>query len=166
MAAEDVGDNDDGAVDMKKGAPLPRGAHLRRPRRATRSGPSASTSKLIALDPEDEIAPVALEEVREALGKYEEIVEMLIARSEAAAPGERARAHLRGDRPPVRDELEEPEQGLIAYARALCETPTVDEYAEEIERLAEPASRSRRRERTCPSGSPSGTRRWRRSPRV
>src|SRR5207237_779070 len=44
--------------------------------------------QILEVDPNDEIATVALEEVRKGLGKYDEIVEMLLTRSEGAAPGE------------------------------------------------------------------------------
>ncbi len=37
----------------------------------------------------------------------------------------------------ARSELEDPDQGILAYARALCEVPTNAAVAEEIERLAE-----------------------------
>ncbi|HEY8072912.1 MAG TPA: serine/threonine-protein kinase, partial [Labilithrix sp.] len=43
---------------------------------------------IVQLDPSDEIAEIALEEARRALGKYEELVEMLLERSQKAAPGE------------------------------------------------------------------------------
>ncbi len=98
--------------------------------------------EIVALDPEDDIAQIALEEIRKQLGKYDEIVEMLVSRSEAAAPGEeRARVFAEIGRL-CAHELEDPEQGLIAFTRALCETPTNDEYAGEIERLADGAATS------------------------
>ena len=43
---------------------------------------------ILSIDPSDDIASIGLEEVRKALGKYEEIVEMLLERSQTAAPGE------------------------------------------------------------------------------
>jgi serine/threonine protein kinase/lipopolysaccharide biosynthesis regulator YciM len=92
--------------------------------------------KLVAIDPGDEIAASALEEVRRALGKHEAIVEALLARAEAAAPGEdRARPLAEIGR--ICDaELDDPDQAIVAYARALCETPLEAEYARAIERLA------------------------------
>lgn len=94
-------------------------------------------AQIAQLDPKDEIAQIALEEVRKALGKYAEIVESLIARSEAAAPGEE-RARIFADIGHIcSGELQDPDQGIHAYAQALCQTPTTKEYAGHIERLAE-----------------------------
>jgi serine/threonine protein kinase len=93
-------------------------------------------AELVELDPKDEIALIALDEVRKALGKYEEIVESLMARSELEAPGEeRSRIFAEIGRI-CATELEDPDQGILAYARALCEAPTTRELADEIERLA------------------------------
>ncbi len=91
---------------------------------------------IVALDSADDVAQSALEDVRKALGKYAEIVESLMARSEAAAPGqERARIFAEIGRICATD-LDDPEQGILAYAQSLCESPSTGEYAEEIERLA------------------------------
>jgi tetratricopeptide (TPR) repeat protein len=93
-------------------------------------------SEIIALDPTDDHALTALEDVRKALGKYAEIVESLMTRSEDAPAGsERARIFAEIGRLCV-TELEDPEQGILAYAQSLCQSPTVREYADEIERLA------------------------------
>jgi tetratricopeptide (TPR) repeat protein len=90
---------------------------------------------IVELDPTDEIATIALEEARKALGKYEELVEMLLAKSHAAPPGEdRARALAEIGRL-YASELEDPEQAVVAFTQALCEVPTNDEYAGEVERL-------------------------------
>ena len=90
---------------------------------------------IIELDPSDEIAMIALEEARKALGKYEELVEMLLAKSQAAPPGEdRGRALAEIGRL-YASELEDPEQAVVAFTQALCEVPTNDEYAAEVERL-------------------------------
>jgi tetratricopeptide (TPR) repeat protein/tRNA A-37 threonylcarbamoyl transferase component Bud32 len=93
--------------------------------------------EIVQLDPKDEIAQIALDEVRKSLGKYAEIVESLIARSEQEAPGEeRARIFAEVGRL-CASELEDPDQGILAFARALCESPMTREYAGEVERLAE-----------------------------
>ncbi|MDP9152239.1 MAG: protein kinase [Myxococcota bacterium] len=91
---------------------------------------------IVHCDPTDDIARTALDEVRKSLGKYAEVVESLMSRSEEAAHGEeRARLFAEIGRL-CASELDDPEQGVLAYARALCETPSVREYADEIERLA------------------------------
>jgi tetratricopeptide (TPR) repeat protein len=93
--------------------------------------------EIVSMDPRDDIAQSALDEVRKSLGKYAEIVESHIVRSERAAPGEeRARVFAEIGRL-CATELQDPDQGILAYARALCERPAAREYAEEIERLAE-----------------------------
>jgi tetratricopeptide (TPR) repeat protein/tRNA A-37 threonylcarbamoyl transferase component Bud32 len=94
-------------------------------------------AEILGLDPKDEIAQLTLDEVRKSLGKYSEVVESLIARSEAAAPGEeRARLYAEIGRL-FAAEIGDAEQAAEAFARALCETPMQGEYAEEIEHLTE-----------------------------
>ena len=94
-------------------------------------------SDILSLDPKDEIALLTRDEIRKALGKYAEVVDSLIARSEEAAPGEeRARVYAEIGRL-CASEIRDPEQAVLAYARALCETPMVREYADELEELAE-----------------------------
>jgi tetratricopeptide (TPR) repeat protein len=93
-------------------------------------------SEIVELDPSDELAQTALDDVRKALGKYGEIVESLMTRSEQVEPGE-ARARLFAEIGRLcATELDDPEQGVLAYAQALCQSPLTKEYAEEIERLA------------------------------
>jgi tetratricopeptide (TPR) repeat protein len=93
-------------------------------------------TSLLEVDPTDEIAKAALEEVKKQLGKFEDVVEMLLARSQDSASGEdRARSmaeigHL------YSNELDDVDQALVAYAQAVCEVPTNQEYAAEVERLA------------------------------
>jgi tetratricopeptide (TPR) repeat protein len=90
---------------------------------------------IIELDPTDEIAMIALEEARKALGKYEELVEMLLEKSQAAPPGEERGRALAEIGRLYASELEDPDQAVVAFTQALCETPTNDEYAGEVERL-------------------------------
>ncbi|MEZ4225689.1 MAG: tetratricopeptide repeat protein [Polyangiaceae bacterium] len=94
-------------------------------------------ASLIELDPSDEIALTALEDVRKQLGKYEELVEMLLARSEKAeSRGERARAFAEIGRLYV-TELDDKEQALVAYTQAFTEDPHDSSHADELERLAQ-----------------------------
>jgi tetratricopeptide (TPR) repeat protein len=91
---------------------------------------------IVEIDPQDDVALNALEDIRKALGKYEELVEMLLAKSQAAPAGEaRGQALAEIGRLYV-TELDDPEQALVAYVQALCEEPSNDEYASEVERLS------------------------------
>ncbi|AKT40939.1 serine/threonine-protein kinase [Chondromyces crocatus] len=91
---------------------------------------------ILALDPEDDIAFTALEELRKTLGKHEELVEMLLERSEKATENsERARALNEIGHLYVR-ELEDKDQGVFAFAQALSQAPENDEYAVDLERAA------------------------------
>lgn len=92
--------------------------------------------QLVELDPNDDISLGALETVRKALGKYEEILEMLLARSESAAHGaDRGRLMAEIGRI-CAYELDDSEQALVAFTQAFAESPLEEEYATEIERLA------------------------------
>jgi tetratricopeptide (TPR) repeat protein/tRNA A-37 threonylcarbamoyl transferase component Bud32 len=93
-------------------------------------------TRIIALDPSDDIAVNALMQLRRSLGKFEEVIEMLLARSEAAQTGEdKARAMAEIGRI-YASELEDKSQALVAYTQAFCEDPQSDSYADEVERLA------------------------------
>jgi tetratricopeptide (TPR) repeat protein len=60
---------------------------------------------------------------------------MLLARTESAPPGgERGRAFAEIGRL-YAHELEDEEQAVVAFTQALCEDPTNEEYANEVERL-------------------------------
>jgi len=94
-------------------------------------------AEIVEIDPADEIAQMALDELRKALGKHAEVVESLLGRTETAAPG-RERARIFADIGRLcSSELDDPDQGILAYARALCETPSDRKLADEIERLAD-----------------------------
>jgi tetratricopeptide (TPR) repeat protein/tRNA A-37 threonylcarbamoyl transferase component Bud32 len=93
-------------------------------------------AKLVALDPKDEKVWALLKAVRRRLGKHDAIVEMLLERSEAAS-SERDRARALAEIGEIYAvELNDPDQALVAYTRALCETPVDADLAREIERLA------------------------------
>ncbi len=88
------------------------------------------------LDPDDDVASAALEGVRKSLGKFDEIVEMLLARAQKAVMLE-ARARIMAEIGHIyANELNDPEQALVAYTQALGEKPTDQEIASEVERLA------------------------------
>jgi len=92
--------------------------------------------QVIELDEEDESALAALEDVRRRRGKYEEVIEMLLERSEKAqSPKDRARA-LQTIGTLYVKELEDIEQGVFAFAQALSIEPENTEYSRELEKAA------------------------------
>ncbi|MDP9033170.1 MAG: protein kinase, partial [Myxococcota bacterium] len=91
---------------------------------------------IVQCDPSDDVARTALDEVRKSLGKYAEVVESLMSRSEEAPHGEERALLFAEIGRLCASELDDAEQGVLAYTRALCETPSVREYADQIERLA------------------------------
>jgi serine/threonine protein kinase/lipopolysaccharide biosynthesis regulator YciM len=96
---------------------------------------------ILQVDRDDEIAATALEEIRKQLGKYDEVVEMLVARSEASPPGD-VRARMMAEIGKLyAHELHDPEQALVAYTSALCEAPLASEYGRAIEALAGASAR-------------------------
>ena len=90
---------------------------------------------LVSLDPSDDVAHTALSDLRRQLGKYDDLVESLLERSQNAAAGEpRARIFAEIGRL-YAGELEDSEQALVAYTQAFSEQPS-ELYALELERLA------------------------------
>jgi tetratricopeptide (TPR) repeat protein len=90
---------------------------------------------ILALEPGDDVARMALEDIRKQLGKYDELVEMLLERSQSAtAPEVRADAFAEIGRI-YAHEVEDPEQAVVAYTQALCEMPSRSSYASDVERL-------------------------------
>ncbi|HXX65546.1 MAG TPA: tetratricopeptide repeat protein [Polyangiaceae bacterium] len=135
-AAAGVTGDDASAVAVKKSLLLRAGRLFDGPAE-NRERAEAAYVQLLELDPDDVDVRVALEGVRKALGKFTEVVESLIGRSESAQPGE-ARSRIFAEIGRLcATELEDPDQGLLAYARALCETPMKRDLADEIERLAQ-----------------------------
>jgi len=140
IAAEQVDEGEDEASKFKavefKKALLFRAARIYES--ALRDQEKAETvyDSIVELDPEDEIAFTALEELRRQLGKHEELVEMLLTKSEkSVSHSERARAlnqigHL------YLGELDDKEQAAFAFAKALGQETTNDDYAVDLERAA------------------------------
>ena len=92
--------------------------------------------RITELDADDDVALAALEEVRKRQGKFAEVVEMLLARSEAAKTRtERARAFAEIGRICL-TELDDAQQAVVAFAQAFCEDAHNTEYADELERAA------------------------------
>jgi tetratricopeptide (TPR) repeat protein len=91
---------------------------------------------IVEIDPEDEIALTALEELRQKLGKHEELIEMLLEKSEKSeSHSERARAYAQIGHLYM-GELDDKEQAAFAFAKALGQETSNDEYATDLERAA------------------------------
>ena len=132
----DDGEPDRDAMETKKSL-LFRAARILQTGPSDRERAEQIYSDILDLDPKDEIAQLARDEVRKSLGNYGAVVDSLVARSEGAAPGEeRARIFAEIGRL-CASEIGDSEQAVLAYTRALCETPTRRDYAEEIEHLAD-----------------------------
>lgn len=120
--------------DEKRGL-LIRAARLMEQSETTLERAETIYEDLLALDPRDAIALAGLEEVRRRAGKFEELVEMLLARAEHA-PGNVERARAMNEIGRVYFfELEDNEQAVIAFAQAYCDDPQ-PEYASGVERAA------------------------------
>jgi tetratricopeptide (TPR) repeat protein len=91
--------------------------------------------ELVALDPVDRVAFGSLKDLLRRVGKLEELVEMLLERSERAE-SRSERARLLGEIGRIyAQETHEQDQALVAFTQAFCEDPA-QTAAAEIERLA------------------------------
>ena len=81
-------------------------------------GAERAYAEVLELDPQDDRAQSALDDVRRAHGKFAEVVESLMSRSETAAPGEELARIFAEIGRLCATELEDPDQGILAYARA------------------------------------------------
>jgi tetratricopeptide (TPR) repeat protein len=93
-------------------------------------------ARLADLEPENEETRTALERLRRHLGKYDEVVEMLLARSEGEEDRTKKAALWSQIGRLYQTELDDPEQALVAFTQALCEDPETALYAADVERLA------------------------------
>ncbi|HEY6078363.1 MAG TPA: protein kinase [Polyangiaceae bacterium] len=91
---------------------------------------------LLKLEPENRATAKALDKVRRALGKHEELVESLLERSEKASNTSERAEYLFAIGEVYTGELDDKEQALVAFTQAFCADPSVDNYADAIERLA------------------------------
>jgi tetratricopeptide (TPR) repeat protein len=92
--------------------------------------------QLLELAPDDEASLAALMRVRRRLGKHEELIEMLLEKSQQVeTSSERARC-LADIGSIYATDLNDHEQAVVAYAQAFCENPHEPSYASAIERLA------------------------------
>ncbi|HEY2409310.1 MAG TPA: tetratricopeptide repeat protein, partial [Polyangiaceae bacterium] len=91
--------------------------------------------QLRELAPSDQVAESGLYDVRRALGKFDELVEMLLGRSEQAEnPREKAKSFAEIGKL-YTHELKDREQALVAFTQAFCEDPSSSLVVSELEKL-------------------------------
>jgi tetratricopeptide (TPR) repeat protein/tRNA A-37 threonylcarbamoyl transferase component Bud32 len=91
--------------------------------------------QILDLDVGDPVAERALEAVRRKLGKFDELIEMLLTKSEeAGSREERGRAFAEIGKL-YAHELSDKEQALVAFTQSFCEDPAEQAVASELERL-------------------------------
>lgn len=113
-----------------------RAARVYAAREETLSKAEESYKAVLGLDPADRVALGGLESTRKRLGKFEELIEMLLERAEAAeSKAESSRLMAEIGRI-YATELDDRDQALVAYTQAFCDAPTAPGLASEIERLA------------------------------
>lgn len=100
------------------------------------AGAQATYEAVLALDEEDELAKVGLEELKRKSGDPEMVVEMLLEKVDASEDrAERGQA-LREIAQIYEEKLESPDNAFVAWVQALSEDPREARAAREIERLA------------------------------
>jgi tetratricopeptide (TPR) repeat protein len=134
MAAEALTDDAPGAIDTKKSL-LFRAARIYQDALQKLDPAEALYSAILELDSTDAVAERALEEARRKLGKFDELIEMLLGRSErASSKTERARAFAEIGKL-YAHELSDKEQALVAFTQSFCEDPEQPQVVSELERL-------------------------------
>jgi tetratricopeptide (TPR) repeat protein/tRNA A-37 threonylcarbamoyl transferase component Bud32 len=91
---------------------------------------------LVKLDPDDTQIVEALDRLRKRLGKYEELIESLIERTDSAKTPQQRAAYFAEIGRLYQSEMKEADQALVACAQAFCYDPLDSRYAEQVERLA------------------------------
>jgi len=91
---------------------------------------------LVKLDPEDTQVVEALDRLRKRLGKFEELIESLLERTDIAKTQQQKAEYFAEIGRLYAHELKESEQALVAATQAFCTDPLNHRYVEQIERLA------------------------------
>lgn len=134
MAAEAVSGAGDESVDTKKSL-LFRAARVYQDHANKLDQAETLYVEILAIDPEDQVAERGLEEARRKLGKFEELIEMLLGKSEQASSAvERGRAFAEIGKL-YAGEMADPEQALVAFTQSFCEDPEQTHVVSELERL-------------------------------
>lgn len=96
----------------------------------------ATLVKILGIDPDDDLAQETLLEKRREAGRFEDLVELLLARAERTAdPRDRART-LREVARVYEHDLNAPDNAFVAVVQALSDQPTDRELAAHVEQLA------------------------------
>jgi tetratricopeptide (TPR) repeat protein len=133
-AADAVPGAGDGAADTRK-ALLFRAARILEDIAEKPEAAEALYVSILDVDPDDQVAERALETLRRKLGKFEELVEMLLAQSEKATSGaERGRAFAEIGKL-YANELADKDQAVVAFTQSFCEDPEQSHVVSELERL-------------------------------
>lgn len=134
QAAQAVSGAGDDATDTKKSL-LFRAARVYQELDGKLESAEALYAEILQLDPEDQVAERGLEEARRKLGKFEELIEMLLGKSEQASSSvERARAFAEIGKL-YAGEMSDKEQALVAFTQSFCEDPSQTHVVSELERL-------------------------------
>jgi tetratricopeptide (TPR) repeat protein/tRNA A-37 threonylcarbamoyl transferase component Bud32 len=134
MAADSVAGAGDDSVDTKKSL-LFRAARVYQEAAQKLDLAETLYVEILGIDAEDQVAERALEEVRRKLGKFEELIEMLLTKSEKAdSKAERARAFAEIGKVYATEQSDN-EQALVAFTQSFCEDPQQASVVSEIERL-------------------------------
>lgn len=91
---------------------------------------------LAKTDPEDAGIEEALDRLRKRLGKYSELVESLLERTETAKTSQRKSSYFAEIGRLYSTQLKDVDQALVAFAQAFAEDPLNERTVEQIERLA------------------------------
>jgi len=113
-----------------------RAARLYEQTATTLDGAERAYAAILVLDPGDGAARARLDAVREKLGKYDELIESLLERADAAELGPERGALLASIGRLYASRLGDSDQALVAMTQALCADPSSAEHAGEVERLA------------------------------
>jgi tetratricopeptide (TPR) repeat protein len=123
------------ALEAKKRL-MTRAARLLSHQADTRPRAEEIYAKLHELAPDDELVEAALLELRRRLGKFDEVIELLLARAERAQ-GRTEKARVLAEIGRVfANERSDRDQALVAFTQSFCENPHEATVITEIERFA------------------------------
>lgn len=101
-----------------------------------KSAAGATYAQILEIDPEDEMAQIALEELKRASGDAEGLVELLLTKVEKESSASERAAILKEIAQLYEEKLDAADSAFVAWVQALAEDPRDERIAREIERLA------------------------------